>query len=276
MNSKKTLITSFILFFSVYSYGQKLIELWRTGPTMKTPESALYSPELGVIFVSNINGNATAKDGNGFISLLAPDGAIRKMEWVTGLNAPKGMALYNGKLYVSDIDELVEIDIDSGKISNHFPAPGAIFLNDVAVAEDGKIYVSDGRTDKIHILDQGKFTVWLDDDQLKEINGLYIEGDTLYAGSAKIQRIDRNTKKIETIRNGCGGIDGLAKDNTGHFIFSNWPGRIFYLENGEMTKLIETAPEKINSADISFAGALNLLLVPTFNDNQIVAYQIEK
>ena len=276
MNSKKTIITSFILFFSIYSYGQKLVELWRTGPAMKTPESALYSPELGVIFVSNINGNATAKDGNGFISLLAPDGAIRKMKWVTGLNAPKGLALYNGKLYVSDIDELVEIDIDSEKISNRFPAPGAIFLNDVAVAEDGKIYVSDGRTDKIHILDQGKLTVWLDDDQLKNINGLYVEGDMLYAGSAKIQRIDRNTKKIETIRNGCGGIDGLTKDNSGHFIFSNWPGRIFYLENGKMTKLIETAPEKINTADISFAGALNLLLVPTFNDNQIVAYQIEK
>lgn len=131
------------------------------------------------------------------------------------------------------------------------------------------------RTGKIHVLENGNFAEWLTDPQLKNINGLYIEGEKLYVGSEKIQSIDINTKTIETIQEGCGGIDGLCKDNDNQFVFSNWEGRIFYLENGKIKKMIETAPEKINTADISFAKALNLLLVPTFFDNQVIAYQIE-
>jgi outer membrane protein assembly factor BamB len=274
--TKKTLIIVLFLIFSFSGKTQKLVELWRTGPVMKTPESVLYSNEFGIIFVANMDGDASAKDGKGFISQLTPDGQVKRAEWVTGMNAPKGMAVFNGKLYVSDIDQLVEIDIMKGKINNQYPAPGAIFLNDVAASKDGKIYVSDSRAGKIYVFENGKLEEWLADLQLKNINGLYTEGESLYVGSDKLQHVDLKTKAIETIQEGCGGIDGLDKDNHNQFVFSNWAGRIFYLENGKMTKMIDTTKEKINTADLSFAKALNLLLVPTFFDNQVIAYQIEK
>src|SRR5215831_5594658 len=35
--------------------------------SMKTPESVRYDPDLDAYFVSNINGNPSVKDGNGFI-----------------------------------------------------------------------------------------------------------------------------------------------------------------------------------------------------------------
>lgn len=276
MNIKKTIIVFSMIMLSFPGHTQTLIELWRTGPVMKTPESVLYSLELGVIFVSNMDGDASGKDGKGFISQLTPDGQIKHAVWVSGMNAPKGMAIFKGKLYVSDIDELVEIDLAGEKISKRYPVKEALFLNDVAASEDGKIFVSDTRTGKIYVLENNNMTEWLADAQLKNINGLYTEDEKLYVGSDKLQRIDINTKTIETVQEGCGGIDGLCKDNANHFVFSNWAGRIFYLENGKMTKMIETVPQKINSADISFAKALNLLLVPTFFDNQVVAYQIEK
>ncbi len=186
------------------------------------------------------------------------------------------MAVSDRKLYVADIDELVEIDIAQGKITSRFPAPGAIFLNDVAAGNDGKIYVSDTGNNEIYVLDEGEMKIWTEGSLFKNINGLYAEDSCLYVGSDKIQCIDINTKKVTIIQEKCGGIDGLTKDNDGHFVFSNWPGRIFYLTKGKMIKMLETAPAKINSADISYAGALSLLLVPTFNDNQVVAYQIEK
>jgi ligand-binding sensor domain-containing protein len=274
--TKKTLIIVLFLILSFSGKTQKLVELWRTGPVMKTPESVLYSNEFGIIFVANMDGDASAKDGNGFISQLTPDGQIKRAEWVTGMNAPKGMAVFNGKLFVSDIDQLVEIDIAKGKINHQYSAPEAIFLNDVAASKDGKIYVSDSRAGKIYILENGKLQEWLADLAVKNINGLYTEGESLYIGSDKLQRIDLKTKAIETIQEGCGGIDGLTKDNHNQFVFSNWAGRIFYLENGKMTKMIDTTKEKINTADLSFAKALNLLLVPTFFDNQVIAYQIEK
>ena len=276
MITKKTFITSFILFFSCCSYGQKLIELWRTDPVLKTPESALYDASAGVIYVSNINGNPKTKDGNGFISRLNPVGAVRNLNWVTGLNAPKGMAVYDHKLYVADIDELVQIDSASGKITGRFSAPGAIFLNDVAAGNDGKIYVSDTGSNKIYVLHDQKMEIWTASSLLKNINGLYAEDTCLYVGSDKIQCISIKTKKITTIQEKCGEIDGLTKDNAGHFVFSNWSGRIFYRAKGKITKMLETAPEKINTADISYARALRLLLVPTFKGGQVVAYQIEK
>ncbi|WP_163707516.1 NHL repeat-containing protein [Mangrovibacterium lignilyticum] len=256
-------------------HSQKLVEVWRTGPQMKTPESVLYQPENNILYVANINGNPTEKDGNGFISLLNTDGSIKQMKWVTGLNAPKGMAIFDGKLYVSDIDELVEIDIAKAEISHRYPAPNAVFLNDVAACMNGMIFVSDNHTGRIHVLKDGKFSVWLEGDDFLQTNGLYTENGKLYAGSEVIKEIDIKTKNVKFIQEGCQGIDGLAKDEHDNFVFSNWVGRIFYLEDGTLTKMWDSTAENLNTADLFYAKELKLLLVPTFFDNQVVAYKIE-
>jgi hypothetical protein len=88
---------------------------------LKNPESVIYSPKQDILFVSNIDGKPNEKDQKGFISKVSPsNGNIIELSWITGLNAPKGMAIYNNtKLYVSDI------------------------LNDVASDNHGNIYVSD-------------------------------------------------------------------------------------------------------------------------------------
>jgi hypothetical protein len=38
----------------------------------------------------------------------------------------------------------------------------------------------------------------------------------------------------------------------------------------------DSTEKKINTADLYFAKELDLLLVPTFFDNQVVAYQIKR
>ena len=45
---------------------------------------------------------------------------------------------------------LVEIDIDNGKIMKRFNAPGSVFLNDVVSDNQGNIYVSDTITNTIY------------------------------------------------------------------------------------------------------------------------------
>ena len=124
---------------------------------MKNPESVAYAPKQNVLFVSNVNGKPTQKDQNGFISKVSPsNGSIIELNWVTGLNAPKGIAISNNnsRLYVSDITDLVEIDIDNGKIIKRFNAPGSAFLNDVVSDNQGNIYVSDTITNTIYKLDE--------------------------------------------------------------------------------------------------------------------------
>ena len=97
------------------------------------PGSAYFDAASGFVFVSNIgSGGPTGKDGDGYLSKLTPDGKVAAAKWITGLNAPKGIRSSGGRLWVSDIDQLVGIDIQQGKIAERVAVPGAEFLNDVA------------------------------------------------------------------------------------------------------------------------------------------------
>lgn len=254
--------------------AQKLEKVWEISDGLKTPESVLFDAERAIIYVSNINGNPTEKNGVGFISILNADGSMKEPEWVKNLNAPKGMAVYEGKLYVSDIDQLVEIDIEKGKILSRYYAPGAVFLNDVAAGTDGKVFVSDTRTAKIYLLDQGSLTLWMEGDPFESPNGLFIEEGKLFVGDKNIYEVDIKTKLVSQIISDAGGVDGLEKNNEGEFVFSNWPGRIFIHRNGKNIKLLDTTEQELNTADLDFALDQGLVLVPTFFDNRVVAYRI--
>jgi DNA-binding beta-propeller fold protein YncE len=272
--------TIFTVLFAILIFGvnilsaQRLEKVWETTTELKTPESVIYYPEKDVIYVANINGDPVAKDGNGFISVLSPDGKIKNLEWIKNLNAPKGMAIYKGKLYVSDITQLVEIDIEKGTIIAKYDAPDAVFLNDVTACMNGMIFVSDNRTAKIHVLNEGKFTVWMEGKPLETPNGLMAEKGKLLVGDKNIFEVDIQTKKTTLLIENAGGVDGLEKNNTGDFVFSNWPGRIFIHKNGKTIKLLDTTAQELKTADIDYALKLDLVLVPTFFDNRIVAYKI--
>ena len=94
--------------------------LWETPDVFITNESVHYEPSNGQLYVANIEGEPAGKDGVGSISILSKTGEIIEQEWVTGLNAPKGMTVMDGKLYVTDVDALVEIDLASGEILNTY------------------------------------------------------------------------------------------------------------------------------------------------------------
>jgi hypothetical protein len=263
------------LYFFILSatsvFSQSLTKIWTTADGLKTPESVLYDASLNSIFVSNIDGNPTEKDGNGFISILNTDGKMKTLHWITGLNAPKGQAISKGNLYVADIDELVEISIKEARITNRYKVENAKFLNDVTAGEDGTVYFSDMQDHKIYALSNGKVALWLDDKILENVNGLWAEKGQLYAGNAKILQIDIKTKTIKTLVENCNGIDGLERLKDGNFIYSNWQGRIFVTKNSESIKLIDTV-DKQNTADIDFVPEKNLILVPTFSGNSVEAY----
>ncbi|HSO89313.1 MAG TPA: hypothetical protein VLQ91_22355 [Draconibacterium sp.] len=273
----KTIFTGiFLILISGVNFlsAQRLEKVWQTTTDLKTPESVLYDQEGDVIYVANINGDPSQKDGNGFISILKPDGSVKNLEWVKNLNAPKGMAIFKGKLYVSDIDQLVEIDIAKGVISAKYDAPGAVFLNDVTACADGKIFVSDTRTAKIHVLNDKKLTVWMEGKPFETPNGLMAEKGKLLVGDNNIYEVDIQTKKITVLIKDAGGVDGLEKNNAGDFVFSNWPGRIFIHKNGQTIKLLDTTAQELKTADIDYDLKHDLVLVPTFFDNKIVAYKI--
>ncbi|HEU4822416.1 MAG TPA: hypothetical protein VFS97_03235, partial [Nitrososphaeraceae archaeon] len=158
-------------------------KLWETPANLKNPESVAYAPKQNLLFASNVNGKPDQKDQNGFISKVSPsNGSIIDLNWVTGLNAPKGIAMSNdgSKLHVSDITDLVEIDVVNGKIIRRLNAPGGVFLNDVVSDNQGNTYVSDTGANTIYKLDanlgngtSSSLQAWLQSPQLNGPNGLH-------------------------------------------------------------------------------------------------------
>ncbi len=247
----------------------KLEVLWEADG-FKNPESVIYREEGSWLFVSNVNGVPNEKDGNGFISKLGIDGKIEELEWVTGLDAPKGMALVQNRLYVSNIDELVEIHAWEGKISKRYPAKDAKFLNDVTADSNGWVYVSDMLDDAIYRLGPDGFELWLKDPALQSPNGLLAEGDSLIVASwgdrtkgfatstpGHLKVVSLKDKTIKSLGNKTpvGNLDGLESDGAGAYLATDWVKGALYLiqPSGEFELLLD-----INS------GSADLEVIPGF------------
>src|SRR5436190_9385058 len=117
-----------------------LVKLWQTDSLLKVPESVLFDEAGKVLYVSNIDGQPWEKDGKGSIGKVGLDGKIISVDWVSGLNAPKGLGMYKGKLYVADITDVAVIDIRKGAIEKLIPIEGAENLNDISVGSDGVVW----------------------------------------------------------------------------------------------------------------------------------------
>lgn len=251
-----------------------LTKVWETDTVLTTAESTLYDGDNDIIYVSNINGNHSEKDGNGFISKMNADGSIVQLQWVAGLNAPKGMAILNDKLYVTDIDELVEINIADSSIANRYPVEGAAFLNDAAT-DGGKIYISDSGTGKVHILEDGKMNMVTEG--MEGINGLAFNetGDLFILDGSGLKKYGTDGDSTEILNDVVTGGDGLVIIDENTYIASRWQGEIYLVKDGKEHLLLDTKAEESNTADIDYIAEENLVLVPTFMKNKVVAYKLE-
>ena len=253
----------------------KLEKIWVTNPVLRTPESVLYDAQRNVIYVSNINGKPSVKDGDGFISRLSPDGKVTDKKWVTGLDAPKGLGIYGDKLYVSDIHSLVVISIPEKKVLKRYTDSLASFLNDVAVDDEGNVYVSDMGASAVYRLHGGIFEKWIRDKRLNGPNGLYVEDDRLLAGlKDRIVSIDLQSREIKDFILHTGSIDGLEADGRGNYLISDWSGHVNLVSPGKKkVLLLNTTAIGMQAADIDFVKSSGMLLVPTFGNNRVVAYR---
>ncbi len=253
-------------------FSPSLTMVWETDTVLTTVESVLFDPESDILYASNIAGNPTDKDGVGFLSKLTKSGEIIELEWVKGLNAPKGMAIADGKLYVTDIDELIEIDLASGAILKTYPVEGAEFLNDVT-ADNGIVYFSDMSSGKIHSLTDG--TVSTAFQGVESINGLAIDmdGNLIGLDAEGFRRYLNDTEPV-FINDGVTGGDGLIVIDAETYIASRWQGEIYLIKDGREYLLLDTKAQNSNTADIGFIPDQNVILVPTFFKNKVVAYRL--
>lgn len=255
--------------------------LWESDTLLRIPESVLYNPQNDLLLVTNMNEiHDNEADGDGFISLLKLSGDIENLHWITGLNDPKGMAIHGRKLYVGDLSELVEIDLETAMIVKKYAPAGARFFNDVTVSGDGVVYVSDSFDNKVYRLKDGKMEVWLEGALLDMPNGLLAEKDRVLVANmnqGKIYTVNPRNKKAELWTKEIPKVDGIATDSKGVYLASNWEGEVYYLNaKGENWKVLDTRSANINAADLTYVEKGDFWVVPTFFGNKVVAYKVQK
>jgi len=270
----KTFLVIILTLIFASGHAQTLTRFWQTDSTLATPESVLSTGKL--LYVSLIDGGPWEADGKGGVALVNTEGKVMNARWVTGLNAPKGMALVGNRLYVADISELVVIDAKTGKVLKKDKLDGAEGLNDVTADGRGIVYVSDSRTGKVLAYKDGKAEVYLRD--LKGVNGvkwhnnkLYVTGNNAFIEYTPETKTQREICKLEN------GGDGVEPYKDGFFVTA-WSGYVYHVDaHGHRTTLREThQTDKFKTADIGLDPAKGILYIPTFFGNTVEAWKIGK
>jgi hypothetical protein len=255
------------------------------------PESIELDMAHGVLYVSSIGGGPLDKDGNGYISKVSKDGKMLEQNWITGLNGPKGMVIDGFKMYVSDIDQLVEIDTRTGKVVAKHDAAGAVFLNDTAVDADGNVYVSDIAKSTIWQLKDGKMSLWYDKPGFQNPNGLrVIHGDRLLVAGfgtgmhddgamdtkGSLLVIDLKTKELSNLGDGrgIGALDGLERNGRDGFYATDFNAGALYNINRDGS--FETVLDlKAGSADMDQFNNGHTVVIPQMLENEIEGYSVK-
>lgn len=256
-----------------------------------TPESVKWDSAQDVYFVSNINGAPNAKDGNGYISRMGPAGMVTDSAFIKGLNAPKGMALVHDTLWVADIDQVRAFDARTAAPVATVTVPGAIFLNDIAAAPDGSLYVTDTAirfgakgvehpgTDQIfRITPDHKVSVAIRSDSLNRPNGITWDAANQrfivvpFGGKALLAWKPGETT-VTALGAGAGQFDGVEITKDGAIWVSSWAdSSVYRYAGGQGSNLIKGVP---SPADIGYDARRNRLLVPIFTGNRVEIWQLQ-
>ena len=256
----------------------------------QTPESVKWDESQDVYFVSNINGAPNAKDGNGYISVVTPEGSVRDTAFIKGLNAPKGMALVHDTLWVADIDVVRAYDAKTGAPVATIQVPGAIFLNDIAAAPDGSLYITDTAirfgakgvehpgTDQIfRIAPDHKLSVALKSDSLGRPNGITWDAANqrfivVPFGVGAYFGWKPGETAVTKLGSGAGQFDGVEIAKDGSVWVSSWAdSSVYRYAAGQGSNVIKGVP---SPADIGYDAKRNRILVPIFTGNRVEIWQL--
>ena len=256
------------------------------------PESFIVDPEDGAYYISNVNGDPSAKDGNGYISKIQSNGDITIQKFIGGkkdepfLNAPKGLVLANKIIYAADIDAVKGFYKDTGKPAAVFDLSKfkARFLNDLTVDDKGFLYASDTFTNqifKINTQKEHEVTVFKEGKELGGPNGLFINPKSknlvvVTLESGQILEV-AHANKIHILKRGLLKLDGADYDNKGNLYVSSFEkGEIYKISHMGRGTLETFISGLMTPADISCDRKKKELLVPLFSGNKVMTVSLDQ
>ena len=265
---------------------------------LNVPESALYDADLDAWFITNVNGNPSMRDNNGFIvrvpaeSLGAPTTIAQGGRGGLNLNAPKGMAIQGDTLFVADIYMLRKFHKRTGEYLGavNLRDYGATFLNDVAVGPDG-IYITDtgiqfdaeGKmtqpgANRVFRVVGLRITTVLSGDSLMNPNGITWDAKNarfllVPFGGPNVMAWNPGTPSATTLVAGPGGYDGVEVLPNGNILVSSWTDSTVHVVHGG-THMMPLVRGVAAPADIGVDTKRNVVAIPRFNDAKVEYYRI--
>lgn len=265
---------------------------------LMVPEAARYDADLDVYFISNVNGNPSQRDNNGYIVRVHPDSMNNPTVIARGgerglyLNAPKGLAIQGDTLFVTDIYMLRKFNKRTGEYIGavNLRDYGATFLNDIAIGPDG-VYITDTGIEfdqqgnmthpgenRVYKVNGERVTTALRGDSLMNPNG--ITWDAANArfilapfGGPNLQAWNPGTEQTTTLVAGPGGYDGVEVLRNGNILVSSWTDSTVHVVHGgsHMMPLVRNVAAP---ADIGVDTKRNVVAIPRFNDGKVEYYRI--
>ncbi len=253
----------------------------------QNPESIVaYGDKL---FVTNMGAvlDPTAKDGDGFISMLSrEDGKILEEKFISGLNSPKGILVGHGKIVVADVDRVVMYNVKTRKKvwEVDLSKLGIIYANDLVKACGGAFLSATDKNAVYKICMSGKIKQLKVKGELHGANGLargcgklfvanYGRGNTPDGSFGKINRCSKKYTAFQS----DGAYDGMVKICK-RLVVSDWvstsenKGRVVVYDLCKKKSSVMNLGRTIDGpADIYADRKTKTLWIPAMRENKIIA-----
>jgi hypothetical protein len=241
-------------------------------------ESCSYDPVRDLYVAPSLGNRGEGFENDGYVSLINPDGTVHTLKWIGAtrdgltLNDPLGSDVINGRLYVVDANVVRWFDMASGQPLGSEEIEGGLGFNDLEVAEDGTVYMTqtgaeDGSVPgRIYrMMPDGESSLLIDGAPLTRPNGIAFDRDgnivVVNVGSADVLTFSPDGELLETEQSLDAGNDGVVVlDDGTKYVSSVRQGTIARLQPGQPAEMVASGIP--SAASMCYDPTRERLVVP--------------
>jgi hypothetical protein len=255
---------------------------------LEGPEAVKYDSIQDVYFIANFGPRAAAaRDSNGYIARVRPDGTVERLKFMTGtaaapLHQPRGMAITGDTLWVADADGVHGFLRRTGAHAAFvdFTAHQPGFLNDIAVGPDGRLYITDTGLGRVYRITRGTAEIAVEDSLTGPPNGITWDASgnrfvlAPWGDARTLRAWDPATGVLTELDSMPGGRhDGIEIVNGAMLVTSQRDSMIYRVVQGRPAELIKTpgAP-----ADIGIDTRRRRIAVPYIALNRVDIWDLRE